>query len=50
MANLDLRNAFDWLIMYSISTDGEESMSERLEKVINELFVDVTSDSSNETL
>ena len=43
MATLDLRNAFDWLIMYSISTDGEESMSERLEKVINELFMDVNS-------
>ena len=43
MANLDLRNAFDWLIMYSISTDGEESMSERLEKVINELFMNVQS-------
>lgn len=41
MATLDLRNAFDWLVMYSISTDGEESMSERLEKVINELFMDV---------
>ena len=43
MATLDLRNVFDWLIMYSISTDGEESMSERLEKVINELFTDVKS-------
>lgn len=38
MAPLDLRNAFDWLIMYAISSSGEESMSSRLEEVIDELF------------
>lgn len=41
MAPLDLRNAFDWLILYAISTSGEDSMSSRLESVINELFKDV---------
>ena len=44
MAALDLRNVFDWLVMYAVSTDGEESMSERLEKVINELFMDIKTD------
>ena len=38
MAAMDLRNAFDWLILYAVSTNGEESMSSRLEGVINELF------------
>ena len=40
MAAMDLRNAFDWLILYAVSTNGEESMSGRLEGVINELFRD----------
>lgn len=40
MAGLDLRNAFDWLILYAISSDGEQPMKERLEGVINELFRD----------
>ncbi len=40
MAAMDLRNAFDWLILYAVSTNGEESMSGRLERVINELFRD----------
>ncbi|MDO5131886.1 MAG: hypothetical protein Q4D81_02755 [Eubacteriales bacterium] len=40
MAPLDLRNAFDWLILYAICTDGEEAMRDRLEGVINELFKD----------
>lgn len=41
MATLDLRNAFDWLILYAVSSDGEESMSSRLEGVIEELYRDV---------
>lgn len=41
MAALDLRNAFDWLILYAVSADGEESMSSRLEGVIEELYKDV---------
>ena len=41
MATLDLRNAFDWLILYAVSSDGEESMSSRLEGVIEELYKDV---------
>ncbi|MDO5133738.1 MAG: hypothetical protein Q4D81_12285 [Eubacteriales bacterium] len=44
MAPLDLPNAFDWLILYAVSTSGEESMSGRLEGVINELFRDVDRD------
>ena len=41
MATLDLRNAFDWLILYAVSSDGEESMSSRLEGVIEELYRNV---------
>lgn len=38
MAPLDPRNATDWLILYAISSDAEESMSERLEQVISCVF------------
>ena len=38
MAALDMRNAFDWLILYAIAADPEEAMSERLEQVIKELY------------
>ena len=38
MAPLDPRNATDWLILYAISCDAEESMSERLEQVISYVF------------
>jgi len=38
MAALDLRNAFDWLILYAIACEGDEAMSERLEQVIEELY------------
>lgn len=38
MALLDPRNATDWLILYAISSDAEESMSERLEQVISYVF------------
>lgn len=38
MARLDPRNATDWLILYAISCNAEESMSERLEQVISHVF------------
>ena len=38
MATLDLRNAFDWLILYAIAAEPDEAMSERLEQVIEELY------------
>lgn len=41
MRPLDLRNAFDWLILYSIATDDDTPMSERLEEVIKYMFEDV---------
>ena len=39
MPLLDLHNASDWLIMYAVTAD-EESMSERLEQVIDQIFSD----------
>lgn len=42
MHPLDLRNASDWLILYSIATDDDTPMSERLEEVIKYMFEDVT--------
>ena len=39
MPLLDLRNASDWLMMYAVTAD-EESMSERLEQVIDQIFSD----------
>ena len=38
MAGLDPRNAFDWLVLYAIAGDPEEAMSDRLEKVLEELY------------
>ena len=38
MARLDLRSAFDWLIMYATTADPDEVMSERLEQVISSLY------------
>lgn len=38
MASLDPRNAADWLILYAISCNAEESMSDRLEQVIAYVF------------
>lgn len=38
MACLDPRNAADWLILYAISCNTDESMSERLEQVIAHVF------------
>lgn len=42
MAALDLRSAFDWLILYAIAADPDEAMSERLEQVIEELYGDLS--------
>lgn len=41
MPLLDLRNATDWLVLYALTATGDESVSERMEKVIDELFADV---------
>ncbi|MBR5088680.1 MAG: hypothetical protein IK093_04565 [Ruminiclostridium sp.] len=38
MAPLDPRNAFDWIILYILSANPEEVMSDKLETVINELY------------
>lgn len=38
MARLDPRNATDWLVLYAISSGGEESMSKRLEQVLSYVF------------
>ncbi|WP_297232583.1 hypothetical protein [uncultured Flavonifractor sp.] len=40
MPTLDPRNATDWLVLYAI-TASEESMSERMEQVIDGIFSDV---------
>ena len=38
-APLDPRNPFDWLVLYSLRTDGEtEAMSDRLASILTELF------------
>lgn len=41
MPALDPRNATDWLIMYALTADGDESMSERMSQVIDHLFADM---------
>lgn len=42
MPPLDLRNGFDWLVLYAITAEAEgEPMSQRMEQVIDELFSDV---------
>ena len=41
MPGLDPRNAFDWLVLYALTATGDESMSERMEKVLDDLFEDV---------
>ncbi len=38
MARLDLRNAFDWLVVYAVAVEDDEAMSERMERVISTLF------------
>ena len=41
MAPLDPRNAFDWLMLYILSSEPEEAMSDKLEMVIKELYGDI---------
>lgn len=43
MALLDPRNPFDWLILYAISADESEFMSDRMEQVIKYMFSDLQS-------
>lgn len=38
MPVLDPRSAFDWLVLYSLTASGDESMSERMERVIEKLY------------
>lgn len=41
MGMLDPRNPFDWLILYSLKTnDDDKSMSDRLQEVLDVLFID----------
>lgn len=42
MPVLDPRNAFDWLVLYALTATGDQSMSERMEQVIEALYADVT--------
>ena len=41
MPPLDPRNAFDWLICYSLAAGEDEAMSDRLEQVVDLLYQDV---------
>lgn len=41
MSPLDPRNAFDWLVLYAITAGEDESMSERMEQVIDYMYADV---------
>lgn len=45
MPTMDPRNAFDWLILYAVTATEEESMSERMEKVIQRIFTDLPTES-----
>lgn len=38
MNPLDPRNAYDWLALYSMYTDSEEDMDERMREIIHHLF------------
>ena len=40
MSLLDPRNVFDWLVLYSLKTDEDDAMSERLQAVLNRIFND----------
>lgn len=42
MPPLDPRSAFDWLILYALTASGDESMSERMEHVIDTLYADIS--------
>lgn len=41
MPTLDPRNPFDWLILYAIAADEDESMSDRMTEMIDKIFADV---------
>lgn len=41
MPGLDPRNATDWLVLYAITAGDDESMSGRMEQVIEALYADV---------
>lgn len=41
MPPLDPRSAFDWLVLYALTATGDESMSERMERVIDTLYADI---------
>jgi len=41
MPSLDPHNATDWLVLYAISTEDDQPMSERMEQVIEALYADV---------
>ncbi len=45
MAPLDPRHPFDWLILYAISAGEDESMSDRMTIMIDQIFSDCTTDS-----
>ena len=38
MAQLDMRSAFDWLVLYAVAVEDDEAMSERLAAVIASLY------------
>lgn len=38
MAQLDVRNAFDWLVLYALGAQGDETMADRMEAVIQGLY------------
>ncbi len=38
MPTLDPRNVMDWLILYALTADDDESASERMESVIDDMF------------
>lgn len=41
MPALDLRNAWDWLTLYALTAGPEESMSERMQQVLEAIFADL---------
>lgn len=41
MPTLDPRNATDWLVLYALTAEEDESMSERMAQVIDHLFADI---------
>lgn len=45
MNGLDPRNAYDWLVLYSLNTDDSINMDEKMEQVIQQLFPQTEEDS-----